>query len=174
MSKRSKTVRIYKNKLQNHATYKLWILSHYFHQCREAHVFTRVHQSCFLTKEWGMSALKIKVILPPKWVNLGIAEEMQFETWKLWQTIGNSRNEGEGLAFVEERKRLGGRVWREVWRRRIQACGYFSLAEMWQFLIGWPGLRFSAFSDFVPQYQKGPFFVVTSHSGEKVPRLETV
>lgn len=59
--------------------------------------------------------------------------ELQFGVCKLWQTIVKSRNKGEGLAFIEERRKLGA-VWNESppERARVQGSGdFFWLSCCW-------------------------------------------
>lgn len=56
-----------------------------------------------------LSSLETKqlVILPAKRVYLGVAEGLQFETCKLWQTIGKSGEERRGTCFDKRRKLEG-------------------------------------------------------------------
>lgn len=51
-----------------------------------------------LSRAWETVDLKSKTAsyLPAKWADLGIAEELQFGTCKLWQTIGKMGNERRG------------------------------------------------------------------------------
>lgn len=49
------------------------------------------------------------------WVYLAIIEESQFETCKLWRTIGKSRKQRRGACFYREREEFGGAVLNKSW-----------------------------------------------------------
>lgn len=89
-----------------------------------------------------LSTLKVKqpIILPEKWVYLGIAEELQFGTHKLWQTIGKSGDQRKGTLLGREKEEVGRGYFKGKkahWRKvRVQGGDSVSLAELWYFLIG--------------------------------------
>lgn len=72
------------------------------------------------------------VILPAKWIYLGIAEELQCGTSKLWLTVGKSKFRGKGLAFREEKEddEKGRMEDQGVNGFSLVECGSFSLAGL--------------------------------------------
>lgn len=60
------------------------------------------------------------VILPAKWIYLGIVEELQCGTSKLWLTVGKSKFRGKGLAFREEKEDR-----RVVWKIRVLTASHW-------------------------------------------------
>ena len=80
---------------------------------------------------------KEPVILPAKWVYLGIAEKLQFGTSQLWRAISKSKEQREAWSYRGEKgswERLFGRV---------QRGNGFSLAECGSFLLAqlYPGAQ---------------------------------
>lgn len=85
--------------------------------------------------------LKVKqpVIWPAKWICLGIADELQFGTHKLWWTIGKSKDQRRGMWLYEEEEEGGRLLWTRVHCRklRVQGGDGFSSAELGCFLTEW-------------------------------------
>lgn len=62
-----------------------------------------------------MSTLKLKqlVMSPTEWVYLRTAEELQFGTGKLWQTIGTSKDQRRGMLLYGEKEEIGKAYFRQ-------------------------------------------------------------
>ena len=62
---------------------------------------------------------------------------MQFETYKLWQTTGNSREQKRNITLGKKRRKLGEAALNEKLLEKpgVQGSNDFSLAELWPIVL---------------------------------------
>lgn len=77
--------------------------------------------------------IKLPVVLPAKWIYLGIAKELQLGICMLWWTICKSNKQGRGTLFCREKGgNWKGLCWLKVhWgKTRVWGGDSFSLARL--------------------------------------------